>query len=147
MFASPPREIHQPVLRRCGIFPLCGQRLENGEGDQPQVDQSPDGKHITSRDEIYMEAVGDLPGVQPVDGQGIGKRIDHNGGQNGQDTEICRRISFILFTHFHFQYGSIFGHSGRQAKVNIVFISPYFFPSNWSTLRSISWSFTSRAIA
>ena len=63
------------------IFSLRRKSLKDRKRDQPDVNQPPDGKHIASRHKINLEAVGDCPGILPVDGQGIGEHVDHDGSK------------------------------------------------------------------
>jgi hypothetical protein len=61
---------------------LGGQRLVDGIGDQPDIDQPPDGEYVAGRSELHVETVGDLSGVLPIERQSIGQDIDNKSHQD-----------------------------------------------------------------
>ena len=68
------------------VIPLRRKELINRIRQQPEVDQAPDRKRISGRDEKDRKAVGNLSSGFPVQRQGVGQEIDQDG--DGQRYKI-----------------------------------------------------------
>ena len=68
-------------------FALRGQGLVDGKGQQAEIDETPNGKDIASRDEKDGEAVGDLRGGLAVEWQRVGQTVDGDGGESEKNGE------------------------------------------------------------
>src|SRR5512137_3006145 len=84
-----PRAIGQPAQHhpptgslQTRVVLLGWERLIDGIRNQPNVNDTPDGKDVTGRDEEDMERIRDLAGVQPIDGQGISQNVNGDGCQD-----------------------------------------------------------------
>jgi hypothetical protein len=92
-----------------GVFPLRGQRLEDGVGNQANVNQPPDRKDIARGDEIDFKLVGDLACVLAVEGQGIGQGVDDQGYHHRDDYSDLSNDIFHNFTTLNLVDFLIFG--------------------------------------